>query len=426
MTDREIVLRAKTGDIAAFTELVRKYSNAVYGVAYSKLRDYHEAQDVAQEVFVRAYTNLHQLKAPEKIGSWLYSIASRLSLRMNIRRQVHLPLDERQLGKAYLADSDIHVREALGKLSEVNRQTLVLYCLAGYNTREIAGFIGVSVDAVEKRLRRARDSMRREMLDMVEENLTGNRLSPEFYRRLERTFRLWEANEKDEDYQEALKLFGLALDEKPNDPELLFQYGFLHQRRGARLLGTDQSAEGISLLRKAVSIYEKGLENGGTYYNQLLMAKSALGEAAEMIEEFKGKHLDNPADIRWIGLLALSYLYYTGDTHLDEAERYIRLAMEQNPNDFELFILMGDLNERLGASDDAILWWDKALRMNEEKAIPARFSKAEHFEKLGMIEDALKEWDQIKEFHIRYHYEEYVDWVDRDIVRLQGKLATHK
>lgn len=76
-TDAELVDKVCKGDMDAFSVLIGKYSNAVYGVAYGKLGDFHTAQDIAQEVFVKTYRKLPNLKEPEKLASWLYAVTAR-------------------------------------------------------------------------------------------------------------------------------------------------------------------------------------------------------------------------------------------------------------------------------------------------------------------------------------------------------------
>jgi len=82
---------AQNGDMEAFRRLVDRYSNAVYAVIYSKLGDFHLAQDLAQETFLKAFLHLPQLKEAEKFGGWLLTTAVRLtadwhrSLKINSR-----------------------------------------------------------------------------------------------------------------------------------------------------------------------------------------------------------------------------------------------------------------------------------------------------------------------------------------------------
>src|SRR5436853_7607343 len=75
-SDAELVRRVlQVGDTGAYGQLVRRYQGHVYGLAYSILRDWSEAQDMTQEAFVRAYVNLGTLKVRGKFAAWLRRIA---------------------------------------------------------------------------------------------------------------------------------------------------------------------------------------------------------------------------------------------------------------------------------------------------------------------------------------------------------------
>lgn len=72
--DGYIVHKCLNGDSAAFGLLVDKYKGGVYALAYSKLRDFRDAEDVTQEVLIRAYQKLRTLRQRDRIFAWLYSI----------------------------------------------------------------------------------------------------------------------------------------------------------------------------------------------------------------------------------------------------------------------------------------------------------------------------------------------------------------
>ncbi len=74
-TDSELVAATRGGDSDAYKELVGRYQGHVYGLAYSLVGDWAEAQDVAQETFIRAYVNLDQLRDPPKFAAWLRRVA---------------------------------------------------------------------------------------------------------------------------------------------------------------------------------------------------------------------------------------------------------------------------------------------------------------------------------------------------------------
>ena len=85
--DGHIIQKCLEGDAAAFGLLVDKYKGSVYGLAYAKLGDFHDGQDMTQEVFLKAYQKLRTLKRWDKFLSWLYAITSNLasSARENAR-----------------------------------------------------------------------------------------------------------------------------------------------------------------------------------------------------------------------------------------------------------------------------------------------------------------------------------------------------
>ena len=70
--DGYVVQKCLNGDSAAFGLLVDKYRESIYGLAYSKLGDFHDAEDVTQEVFIRAYQKLRTLKRYDSFLAWLY------------------------------------------------------------------------------------------------------------------------------------------------------------------------------------------------------------------------------------------------------------------------------------------------------------------------------------------------------------------
>jgi RNA polymerase sigma-70 factor (ECF subfamily) len=74
MQDTELVIQALQGDKEAFGKLVDRYQGAVYGLCFHLVGNFADAQDLAQEAFVRAYLDLHQLREPSKFASWLYRV----------------------------------------------------------------------------------------------------------------------------------------------------------------------------------------------------------------------------------------------------------------------------------------------------------------------------------------------------------------
>jgi RNA polymerase sigma factor (sigma-70 family) len=191
--EKELVQNAVQGDQEAFGTLVRRYSNAVYGIAYSMLGDFHLAQDVAQESFIKAWYKLDRLKEAEKFPAWVIAIARRTCIdRLRKEMPKHQSLDEAEeipapitLEEQYrLKRTQDAVRQAIQSLDEKYRVSALLYHIGGYNAREISRFLDIQVSVVESRLRRAKQKLKKELFELVQEFLENNRLEESFEKKV--------------------------------------------------------------------------------------------------------------------------------------------------------------------------------------------------------------------------------------------------
>ena len=196
--DGYIIRKCLNGNSAAFGFLVDKYKAAVYAFAYSELGNFHDAEDITQEVFVKAYQKLNTLRRWDNFLAWLYSITSNLC-KMFIRARARRPDSEfiADQEPGTLGEPTIDPRhenpvmellsEALDSLPETYRRVLTLYYLGGMNSVEIARFLGTSPTAVRHKLSRGRSQLKEGMLAMMSKTLEGQRLQASF------TFRIVEA-----------------------------------------------------------------------------------------------------------------------------------------------------------------------------------------------------------------------------------------
>lgn len=189
--DGHIIQKCLDGDAAAFGLLVDKYKGSVYALAYAKLGDFHDAQDLTQEVFLKAYRKLRTLKRWDRFLSWLYAITSN-SCKDFLRSKASRPDDEyvSDQEKEHLANISIDshredklhqtLRETLSELPEVHRQVLSLHYLGGLSCKEIAQFLGISPHAIAMRLSRARAKLRKEMLTTMHASFDRQKLHSAF------------------------------------------------------------------------------------------------------------------------------------------------------------------------------------------------------------------------------------------------------
>ena len=192
--DAELIQRVLDGDDTAFSALVRKYQKSVHALAWRKIGDFHIAEDITQETFLKAYQRLSTLKKPQRFASWLYVIAANhCSTWLRKKRLWTQPLEDTnsaQLEKAtysgyVIAENERTTAEAqrevvkklLAKLQESERTVITLYYLGEMTYEEISEFLGVSVAAIKNRLYRARRRLKKEE-PMIREALGNFQITP--------------------------------------------------------------------------------------------------------------------------------------------------------------------------------------------------------------------------------------------------------
>jgi RNA polymerase sigma-70 factor (ECF subfamily) len=157
--------------------LVERYKGKVFSLAYGFTRDRTIADDLAQEVLIKAYFSLPKFKAKSEFGTWLYRIAvnhARDFLRKNKQRLKEIPLQEagdRVLASADLGPEEERLREgqrkivqaALARLSEKYRTILTLRDIDGLSYQDISGILKLSPGTVDSRLHRARRQLREKL-----------------------------------------------------------------------------------------------------------------------------------------------------------------------------------------------------------------------------------------------------------------------
>ena len=159
--DTILVEAAIDGDADSFTELCRRYYPAMVAIAHSLIGDRHLAEDVAQQAFAKAAVKLPQLKRKSQFAGWLAAICRNAARDMTRSREmpasdVDLSAVPANSGHDGAAEA---VREALGRLSAPAREVVFLRFYDGLSYEQISAVLGISEQAINGRLRRAKKKM---------------------------------------------------------------------------------------------------------------------------------------------------------------------------------------------------------------------------------------------------------------------------
>jgi RNA polymerase sigma-70 factor, ECF subfamily len=184
--DQSLIAACRAGKTEAFGILVHRYQDRIYPVVLRLTGSSHDAYDVLQDAFLRAYENLGGFHGESSFFTWVYRIAVNLALSdRRKRRRASLrfrpesredkiePSDDPRLTDPSLplerAERDRLIQEALNSLGSDHRAVVVLKDLEGLRYEEIAATLGVPIGTVRSRLHRARSELRERLRGVVEE-----------------------------------------------------------------------------------------------------------------------------------------------------------------------------------------------------------------------------------------------------------------
>ncbi len=171
-SDRSLVLRARVGDQAAYGELVARHQGRVRGWLRHLCDDHAEADDLAQEAFVRAWTRLSDLKDAARFSSWLMRIAYTEFLQSRRRAQKRQRLAERlateqdvhgNMARAEDPEHAVELERVLSILSERERAVVVLNYAYGYSHGEVSELTGLALGTVKSLIQRGNRKVREKL-----------------------------------------------------------------------------------------------------------------------------------------------------------------------------------------------------------------------------------------------------------------------
>ena len=192
--DVELIRRTLAGDNNAFSELVEKYQKQVHALAWRKIGDFHTAEDITQDTFLKAYQRLHTLKEPHRFAGWLYVIATRRCLALfrqkrlqtQVIENIDTPVSNKDAYSRHIAEEQAKtivkeqqevVKKLLATLKESDRTVITLHYFGEMTCEQMSEFLGVSANTIKSRLRRARNRLKKEE-PMIREAISNFQISP--------------------------------------------------------------------------------------------------------------------------------------------------------------------------------------------------------------------------------------------------------
>jgi RNA polymerase sigma-70 factor (ECF subfamily) len=182
-TDDQLITRARAKDFAAFEELLGRYEDKVFRLAYRILRNETDAKEILQETFVSIWRKLDTFKGDSQFGSWVYRIATNAALMRLRSHRRHPEVSTEELPIGYLdnygtpmpagenwskrPDDELqsselraHIQKAVDGLPDIYRTVFIIRDVEGLSTEETAEALGISIPTVKTRLHRARIALR--------------------------------------------------------------------------------------------------------------------------------------------------------------------------------------------------------------------------------------------------------------------------
>ena len=174
LNDNEIISKVLKGDQAAYAELVTRYQNYVFTLTLRMIKGREDAEEVAQDIFIKAYRSLSNFRGDAKFSTWLYTIVQSVCLTFLRKRRLNThSLDNDQVFHAAdnldggLRANEVEtkskvqvVREAIGRLGPDDAQVLTLFYQGEQSLEEISRIMGIEPNTAKVKLHRARQRLK--------------------------------------------------------------------------------------------------------------------------------------------------------------------------------------------------------------------------------------------------------------------------
>lgn len=179
--EKDLIHRAKRGDISAFEDLISGYEKKVYNTAYRFFNNAEDAMDVSQEIFIKVFTSLRRFREDSSFSTWLYRIAVNTCIDfLRKKREDVLPIKEEivmddktklgfqtELPEEFVEKQEVKqaIMKAISTLPEEQRICIILRDVQGFSYTEISDVLSCSLGTVKSRLFRGRRALKENLKD---------------------------------------------------------------------------------------------------------------------------------------------------------------------------------------------------------------------------------------------------------------------
>jgi len=183
--DRYYISKVLEGDMQAFSYLVDKYKDMVFTLAFRILKNRENAEEVAQDSFVKVYQNLKKFKSKSKFSTWLYRIVYNTAIsRVRVKQNPTMSIDDQKffeiedekqnVSKSFdIENNKMILQRLLNKLDESDRALITLYYLDECKISEIAEITGQNNSNIKVKLHRTRKKMQEELHKIMKNEMVG-------------------------------------------------------------------------------------------------------------------------------------------------------------------------------------------------------------------------------------------------------------
>lgn len=174
MTDEGIIKQVQNGNIEAYGLLIERYKNLIFNLIFKYTNCYEDSQDIAQEVFIKVYKQIHTFKYQSKISTWLYRIATNSCIDWDRKRrkewnnislvdEMAADHDEGPEAQIIFSEQKEFIRDIINKMPEKYKLLLILYHFQDLKYKEISEILDIPEKTIETRLYRARKHIKKEV-----------------------------------------------------------------------------------------------------------------------------------------------------------------------------------------------------------------------------------------------------------------------